>query len=89
MSVEEQQEMVVGDPPANRIEFGDGVTVEKDHQAAGESRIPIGLIHLGGVGLEPQDVTELAPAAVFGVTGEEPPPPQYRMGLAQPRSPQR
>ena len=46
VGVEEQQEMVVGDRSTEGIEFRDGVTVEEDHQAAGESGIPIGLVHL-------------------------------------------
>ncbi len=35
--IEEQQEVVVGDPPTHRVELGDRVAVEKDHQAAGKS----------------------------------------------------
>ena len=35
--IEEQQEVIVIDPPTHLVEFRDRVAVEKDHQAAGES----------------------------------------------------
>src|SRR5215207_2428386 len=82
VGVEEQQEMVVGDRAPDGVDFGNGVAVEEHHYSACESRIPVSLIHFRRVGLEPQDVAELAAPAVFGITGKEPPTPQYGMSLA-------
>ena len=46
MRIEEQQEMVISYWSADGVELRDSVPVEKDHQAAGESGVPIGLVHL-------------------------------------------
>src|SRR4051812_21246736 len=76
VSVEEQQEVIVIDRSASGVELWYGVTVEKHHQAAGESGVPIRLVHLRGVGLEPQDVAKFTPATMGGIASEEPSPPQ-------------
>src|SRR5215217_1743282 len=83
VGVEKQQEMIIGDRPAHRIEFGDCVTVEEYHHAAGEAGVPIRLVHLCCIRLVPQNVAELALTAVLRITAEEPPAPEYRMSLAQ------
>ena len=41
------------------------------------------LVHVLAVGREPGDVAEVALAAVVGVAGEEPAPPEHRVLPAQ------
>ena len=45
--------------------------------------VPVRLVHLRAVGLEPLDVAELALAAVRGVAGEEPAAAEHRVAAAQ------
>ncbi len=80
--VEEQQEVVVGDPVAASVTAGDAVTVEVHAQRLAAA-VPVVVLHGAAVGVQPDDVVELL-AAAHRRAGEEPLAAEGRVLLPKP-----